>query len=60
MTSRSALPRQSDFSSRFALVTVHDFHIALRGGNALVSHHTLNGTDICPCSSLQGGECSAI
>ena len=60
MTSRSALPRQSDFSGRFTLVAVHYFHVSLSRGYALMSHHTLYGTDIGPCSSLQGCECSTI
>ena len=53
MTSWSALPRQSDFSGSFTLVAVHDFHIALRGSNTLVSHHALNGTDICPAAACK-------
>lgn len=56
----SAFSYQSDFITGFTLVTVYDFHVTHRGGDAFVRHHALYGTDICTGSPLKGCECSPI
>ena len=60
MTSRSALPCQCDSGGCFALVAVHDFHVALGGGDALVRHVALNGADISAGCCLKGSVCPAV
>ena len=57
---RLTLSSKSYFIACFTLVGIHYFHVSLSGGNALVSHHTLNRADISSGSTLKGSKCSAV